>query len=482
MTVLHESIVIDRPVEAVFAYVANFVTCAEWDSTAVSSVRLDDGPLGVGSEFDVVCKVGLSKIKLRYQVTVFDAPNKIVLVGVGSLFTVEDVITISPDGDATRLTYTATFTYKFGLGKLAPAIESGLKKMGHASVGVGLKQALEDNYPAPEASRGTRTIDSILPLALWQFTRFGYRRGRKHWNPVSAYMAGQHVLITGATAGLGLSAAMSIAQAGARLTLVVRNPAKGKALVDRIKRETGNSNVSLEIADLCLMEDVTALVDRLLGRGDPIDVLINNAGALFNPRQTTTEKLEKSFALLLLGPYMLTEGLHPLLKAAGQARVINVVSGGLYSQKLEVHKLIAEAKGYSGSVAYARCKRALLVKTRQWAEAWADDGIVVNAMHPGWADTPGVQQALPEFRALTRLVLRSSEEGADTIVWLACATEAGKVSGEFFLDREPRPFHLSANTREDVAEREKLATFLRLQAKPFLLAEAAEAPQLELVE
>jgi NAD(P)-dependent dehydrogenase (short-subunit alcohol dehydrogenase family) len=102
-----------------------------------------------------------------------------------------------------------------------------------------------------------------------------------------------------------------------------------------------------------------------------------------------------------------------------------------------------------------------MVLTEEWARRWAGDGIVVNAMHPGWADTPGVVQALPAFHRVTERVLRSPAEGADTIVWLAAATEAGKASGEFWLDRRPHAKHLLPGTRETPAERRAL-----LQALP----------------
>jgi NAD(P)-dependent dehydrogenase (short-subunit alcohol dehydrogenase family) len=138
----------------------------------------------------------------------------------------------------------------------------------------------------------------------------------------------------------------------------------------------------------------------------------------------------------------------------------------MYSQKLEVDALLNDdGDKYSGSTAYAREKRALMVLTEEWARDWADDGIVVNAMHPGWADTPGVQSALPEFRSVMRTVLRSAEEGADTIVWLAVATEAGEVSGKLFLDREVRRTHLLKRTRESESERRKLLEFLTLQTE-----------------
>jgi NAD(P)-dependent dehydrogenase (short-subunit alcohol dehydrogenase family) len=136
--------------------------------------------------------------------------------------------------------------------------------------------------------------------------------------------------------------------------------------------------------------------------------------------------------------------------------VVNVLSGGMYTQKIDVEDLQSEKTGYSGAVAYARAKRGLLIVTEEWARRWAKDGIVVNAMHPGWVDTPGVVSSLPEFHRLTKKVLRTPEEGADTIVWLAAATEAGKVSGEFWLDRRPHSKHVLPGTRETVAERRKL--------------------------
>jgi NAD(P)-dependent dehydrogenase (short-subunit alcohol dehydrogenase family) len=142
-----------------------------------------------------------------------------------------------------------------------------------------------------------------------------------------------------------------------------------------------------------LLEEVRALAARLLKKGKAIDVLVNNAGALINAREETAEGLEKNFALLLLSPYLLSSLLRPLLKKAasqhGVARVVNVLSGGMYTQKIHVDDLQSRKGSYSGSVAYARAKRGLMILTEEWARRWARDGIVVNALHPGWADTRG---------------------------------------------------------------------------------------------
>ncbi|GAA5317296.1 MAG: hypothetical protein AseanaTS_25010 [Candidatus Pelagadaptatus aseana] len=465
MTTLSETIQINRPAHEVFTYVADFSNCQEWDSTAIAATRLNPGPVAVGSRFDVICAAPVSNIHLEYEIIELETDRKVVLVGRGRFFDVTDTITITPNQDGCELNYTAIFKWQPWVDKIAPLMQKRLEHMGYESIQIGLKQALDDNFQPPEISASNSRADRFLPLALSRFTKRGYRLGRKHWHPVSAYMGNKHVILTGATSGLGKSCAETLARLGAELTLVVRSQTKGLALRKSLIATTGNDNIHLEIADLSLMQDVEQVISNLNQRNQPIDVLINNAGALFNPRQQTSEGLEQSFALLLLGPYRLTEGLYPLLKQAAsageEARVINVVSGGMYSQKLRVDDLQSEKdEQYSGSVAYARCKRALMIKTEQWAEDWADDGIVVNAMHPGWADTPGVETALPEFHKITRYMLRTPEEGADTINWLAVATEAGKVSGKLFLDREPRTTHLMKSTQESAEAREALREIL----------------------
>ncbi|MEH6549750.1 MAG: SDR family NAD(P)-dependent oxidoreductase [Pseudomonadales bacterium] len=454
MTVLHETMHISRPVHEVFAYIADFSTCTEWDSTAISSVK-GAGPLGLGSTFDVVCALPLGSLNLHYEIIEWLPNEKVVLRGTCRFFDIEDTI-LFRGGDSTTVEYTAHISYKGWLSRFASQLEPGLKRMGYASVCVGMKTALEDDNPAPALSAKNARADRWLATALARFSRRGYRQGREDWLPVSAYMGDKHVLITGATSGLGLATAQALAAKGARLTLVARDKNKGESLVQQLIADTGNQHITLELANLELMTDIRQLVGRLLDKDETIDVLVNNAGALFNTRQLTAEGLEKNFALLLLGPCILTEGLYPLLKKSSQGRVINVLSGGLYTQKLCVDNLQGEIGDYSGSTAYALNKRALLVKTEQWAEQWQKEGIVVNAMHPGWADTPGVQSALPLFRSITRPILRTPAEGADTIIWLSIAKEAAKVTGQFFLDREPRTTHLLQKTREDEVARVEL--------------------------
>ena len=459
MISLLESICVSRSRRECFDYVADFRSTAEWDATAYRAVKLSDGPVGLGTEFDVWCRLPVGSIKIRYRISEFDPGSLVSLEASCRLFEAVDSISFRDEGGQTLIDYRADFSFKMPLAAMEPALRGGMERMGAAALR-GLEQALNDDFDAPRLSGGSRAADKLVWPGLAMFSKLGYVRGRKRWNPVSANLRGRRILITGASSGLGLASARALAERGADLVLVMRDRERGDRIVRELREATGNTHIHLEIADLALMGDVDALAERLNRDGRALDVLINNAGALFNPRQETAEGLEQSFALLLLSPYRLTRGLKPLLMKAPQPRVINVVSGGMYSQKLDVDKLQAQQEAYSGSVAYARCKRALTVLTEEWARDWADDGIVVNAMHPGWANTPGVETALPAFHKLTRPILRTPEEGADTIIWLAAASEAGAVSGCLFLDREPRTTHLLARTREAPAERQRLRELL----------------------
>jgi len=453
---LDETIEVQRPLREVFAYISEFSRIEEWDPAVARGMRLTEGPLGVGSQFRIDMRAGFS---LHYTVVEWE-PNRRLLMTVESKpFTAREEIFFKRTADGTRVRYVATFDFVAPLARLAKVFPGVMDRVGKSAV-AGMKRALEDRFDPPRPALGTMLADKLVVPGLLGFTRFGYRSARSHWNPVSAYLLDRHIVITGATSGLGLATAAALAARGAELTLVARDASKAKRVAQDLQQRFGNKRIHVELAELSLLEDVEALAARLLKKGKAVDVLVNNAGALINPREETPEGLEKSFALLLLSPYLLTERLRPLLaKAAGQrgaARVVNVLSGGMYTQKIRVDDLQSKQGTYSGSVAYACAKRGLMILTEEWARRWARDGIVVNAMHPGWADTPGVLAALPVFHRVTKQVLRTAEEGADTIVWLAAATEAGKVSGEFWLDRRPHAKHVLPGTRETPAERREL--------------------------
>lgn len=288
-------------------------------------------------------------------------------------------------------------------------------------------------------------------LSIASFTNLGYRLNSARYRPLDQKLAGKTVVVTGGTGGLGLSAASGLAELGARVAIVGRN---------REKLETARNAIDGEVAiyqaDLSLLSEIRDLAERISDRERRLDVLINNVGVLFPGRHETREGLEASFATNLAGHFLLTNLLVPKLSATSPSRVVNVSSGGMYSQRIRPDDLQSERGAYNGSTTYARTKRGQVILTEMWAERLKQLGVVVHSMHPGWARTKGVRSSLPKFHTIMGPLLRSPQQGADTIVWLASAPEPGQSTGRFWFDRSPVPTHLIASTKETAAEREDL--------------------------
>jgi NAD(P)-dependent dehydrogenase (short-subunit alcohol dehydrogenase family) len=188
-----------------------------------------------------------------------------------------------------------------------------------------------------------------------------------------------------------------------------------------------------------------------------LEVLVNNAGVMPDERTASPDGHELTFATHVLAPLALTIVLAPLLERSAPARVINVSSGGMYSQALPAGDWESERTTYSPKKFYARTKREEVVITEFLADRLRDRGVVVHSMHPGWADTEGVQRWMPVFRKVTAPIIRDPAEGADTIVWLGAAPEALADTGLFWHDRRTRPTHYRLGAAPDAqADREAL--------------------------
>jgi NAD(P)-dependent dehydrogenase (short-subunit alcohol dehydrogenase family) len=238
----------------------------------------------------------------------------------------------------------------------------------------------------------------------------------------------------------------------------VRNLERGAAAQARIREKAGHARVYLEAIDLSSVASVRACADRIKTQTQRLDILINNAGDAFDRRELSVDGVELTFATNVLGTFVLTNTLIPLLQNSTPARIINVSSGGMYLAKLDLNDLQYERKNYDELMAYAKSKRALMMLSELWAEQLKSSSVVVNCMHPGWVDTPLLQTGLPAFRQSLRSILRTPDEGADTIVWLAAAPQLATVTGRFWFDRRERTAHKIFLTKSSPADYRQLWT------------------------
>ena len=439
---LHEVIDVARAPDECFAFVADFANTRDWDPGVADAAKTSDGAVGLGTEFEVLIQSGVGPFKrkfpMQYRITGFEPPSYLVLEGTSKQCDGIDTITFTPIAGGTRIDYRADLTLNTLSDGAVKLMGPLMERMGKRAV-AGLKAAL-DPQPIPKPSAWRDLGDKLLLPGAVRFTSLGSGR-----QAIADRLDGQTVVLTGATSGLGLAAAHRLSQLGANLVLVGRNANKLAETQAALTSATGNPPHATVVADLSLIADTRRAIKELSELG-PIDALINNAGALFNTRGETAEGLEQTLAVDLLSPFLLAEGLRPQLAASGRGRVVNVASGGMYLQGLSLHDLQWSQRPYDGAKAYAQAKRGLVALSKLWADEWASDGIAVHAMHPGWADTPGVAEALPGFKRVMQPLLRDSYEGADTMIWLAANPQVQEHSGLFWLDRRPHTTEVVRNT------------------------------------
>lgn len=303
-------------------------------------------------------------------------------------------------------------------------------------------------------------LDTLLDLSIVKsFDQSGFERHRRLFDPgdLQVDLSGKVILVTGANSGLGEATSTTLARLGAEVWLLCRNRKKGEDARTRITELTGNDRIRVAIVDVADQQSIGEFVHGW--STGPVDGLIHNAGVLLDRREVTADGLERTLATHVVGPFALTWALRPHLERSEDARVVTVSSGGMYTQRLELTDLEWKRRPFDGVVAYAQAKRSQVILNQLWAERTRGSGIAFHAMHPGWADTPGVRQSLPRFYRWTRGRLRSPQEGADTIVWLAASRSAAFCNGCFWFDRQRARTHVFPWTRESHAEREALWDF-----------------------
>lgn len=299
------------------------------------------------------------------------------------------------------------------------------------------------------------SVTGVLDAALDRSVVLGYSKIgsglRRLWwpaDPAPSSMAGKRVVVTGATSGLGEAMATSFAELGATVHLLGRNPDKVKRAAGVIRGAVPGSVVIDEVCDVGDLDAVRAWTDDLSERVDALHGLVHNAGAMPKRRGETPQGHELQLACHVLGPQVMTERLLPLLRNAGGASVVFVSSGGMYSAPLSTGDMESTRGEYDGVRVYAKTKRMQVVLADAWARRLATSDVRVESMHPGWARTPGVSEALPTFQKLTGPILRDAADGGDTAVWLV-ATRPSSQSPHFWHDRAQRPTTFGWQRPED---------------------------------
>jgi dehydrogenase/reductase SDR family protein 12 len=292
------------------------------------------------------------------------------------------------------------------------------------------------------ATAAARAVDLALEATVVpSFSRAGYlaRHRLDNWaEPAAGSMAGRVVVVTGVTGGLGAGIATALARLGATIWLLGRNHDRTAMIAEAVRADAPDADLRVAVADLARLSDVRAVADTVIAGTDRLDVLVHNAGVLMSRYEQTADGLETTAQVQVVAPFLLTSLLFPRLRETLGSRVITVSSGGMYAHRLDVDELTPEPESFKGVAAYARTKRAQVVLTREWARRTRESGVTFHATHPGWVDTPGLRSALPRFTRLMGPLLRSPQEGADTIVWLATDPAGAQVSGAFWHDRRPR--------------------------------------------
>ncbi|KAG6541144.1 hypothetical protein Mapa_017515 [Marchantia paleacea] len=256
-------------------------------------------------------------------------------------------------------------------------------------------------------------------------------------------MTGRVCMVTGANQGIGYTIAKTFASRGAKVYMICRNKERGEIAVSNIKSETNNKKVFLEVCDISSLQQIQSFTSRFNGTYQPLHVLVNNAGGLEPTRRDSVDGLELNFATNVAGMFRITELLQPALKkAAPDCRVISVSSSRMYLSPLSMSLQFDGEGKFNPMEQYQQNKRLQVAITEYWAKIYGPQGIGFYSMHPGWVETEAVKRNNPTLYEKQRKLMRTPEQGADTVLWLALMPRSKLKQGGFFIDRSARAKHL----------------------------------------
>lgn len=262
-------------------------------------------------------------------------------------------------------------------------------------------------------------------------------------------------MVTGATSGIGEETALQLAQMGATVIITARNDQKSRVAVERIRKYSGNAKIEGLVADFADQNQVRELAQEFLRRFDRLDVLVNNAGAVFLRRQPNADGIEMTFAVNHLAPFLLTNLLLESIKTSAPSRIINVASASHKNAVIKFDDLGGE-NGYRFMRAYGQSKLANVMFTYELAHRLEGSGVTANALHPGFVATnigANNGRLVSLFLPLMRIFAISPQKGAETIVYLASSPDVANVSGEYFYNMQSIP---SSRISYDVEQQQRL--------------------------
>jgi NAD(P)-dependent dehydrogenase (short-subunit alcohol dehydrogenase family) len=252
-------------------------------------------------------------------------------------------------------------------------------------------------------------------------------------------MQGKTVVITGATSGIGEVAAIELARKGARIVAIARSKGRGEATLTRLNEQAPGLKHKMVYGDLAELAEMKRVAAEIAASEPRIDVLINNAGALFSKRELTRDGFERTFALDHLSYFVVTAGLRERLLASGPARIVNTSSDAHRAAQLDINDLQTEK--YTGVQAYARAKLENILFTRELARRLKGTGVTANSLHPGVVATRFGEESGGIVGSLLKVVqvfAISPEKGAETIVYLASSPKVAGANGEYFYKCKPK--------------------------------------------
>lgn len=249
-------------------------------------------------------------------------------------------------------------------------------------------------------------------------------------------------VVTGANAGIGYETAKSLAQNGADVLMICRNKEKGELALKSIQKETGSNKIKLIVADLASQSQIREAAALIREMHPVVDVLVNNAGTWFSELSYTEDNIESVFAVNHLAYVLLTHQLYPALKAAPEARIVNVSSDSHFNGKIDFNNLFLK-KGYNGLKSYAQSKLGNVLFTYEFDRRRPDRHIAMNALQPGLVKTDIGLKHTKWLHSLVWKLRRSGgvspEEGAQTSIYLATSPEAKNMSGKYWDKCQPKP-------------------------------------------